>query len=165
MISLVRGAIGEVHSVNLENYTARIKLMEYEERITGFIPILTNISKNNKEVCIPSIGTPVFAIFFGDDNEHGFIIGSFFTNQNKSNSEKGVYNLDFQNSKLKINENGEINITAIKTTIDSDVEITKSLKVTGKVNISDSLNVEKTIDSKLDITSQMNVKGKKWVKI
>lgn len=165
MISYVKGAYGIIQAVNPVNYTATVKLHEYEDRITGYLPILTPLSYKNKEVHIPTVGTPVFCIFLDDDTKKGLIIGCHFSEKNPSKSEEGTYVLDFQNSTLKISEGGTVDITANKTTISSDVEITKTLKVTGTVNISDALNVEKTIDAKGIIASKEVVKGKEFIKI
>lgn len=165
MISYVKGAYGIIQAVNPANYTATVKLHEYENRITGYLPILTPLSYKNKEVHVPAVGTPVFCIFLDDDTKKGLIIGCHFSEKNPSESEEGTYVLDFQNSTLKISEGGTVDITANKTTISSDVEITKTLKVTGAVNISDTLNVEKTIDAKGIIASEEVVKGKEFIKI
>ena len=165
MISYVKGAYGIIQAVNPVNYTATVKLHEYENRITGYLPILTPLSYKNKEVHIPAVGTPVFCIFLDDDTKKGLIIGCHFSEKNPSKSEEGTYVLDFQNSSLKISEKGTVDITANKTTISSDVEIQKTLKVTGAVKLLNTLNVEKTIDTKGTITSQNVIKGKEFIKI
>ena len=165
MISYVKGAYGIIQAINPVNYTATVKLPEYRDTITGYLPILSPLSYKNKEVHIPAVGTPVFCIFLDDDTKKGLIIGCHFSEKNPSKSEEGTYVLDFQNSSLKISEKGTVDITANKTTISSDVEITKTLKVTGAVNLSDTLNVEKTIDAKGIIASKEVVKGKEFINI
>lgn len=166
MISYLKGAYGIIHAVNPRDYTAAVKLQEYdEETITGFLPIMTMLSYKNKEVHIPAVGTPVICIFFDDDTEKGIILGCHFSNQNQSESTEGTYVLNFQNSILKIDEKGTVDIAANKTTISSDVEITKSLKVTGSVELSSTLNVAKEIKAKGTIETKDIVKGKEFVKI
>lgn len=166
MISYLKGAYGIIHAVNPRDYTATVKLQEYdEETITGFLPIMTMLSYKNKEVHIPAVGTPVICIFFDDDTEKGVILGCHFSNQNQSESTEGTYVLNFQNSILKIDEKGTVDITANTTTISSDVEITKTLKVTGSVELSSTLNVAKEIKVKGTIETKDVVKGKEFVKI
>ena len=165
MFSYLKGAYGTIQAVNTINYTATVKLPEYEDIITGYLPILTPLSFKNKEVHIPAVGTPVFCIFLDDKTEKGVIIGCHFSEKNPSESEEGTYFLNFQNSTLKISETGTVDITANKTTISSEVEITKTLKVNGAVTLADTLNVNKTIDAKGVIASKDAVKGKEFIKI
>ena len=84
MIGALRGALGVIHSINTANYTAKVKLLEYENRITEELMILSPLSYENKEVHIPKINTPVFCVFTGEGTNSGFIIGSFFSNKNKT---------------------------------------------------------------------------------
>lgn len=165
MISYIKGAYGIVQAINTKDYTATVKLHEYEERITGYLPILTPLSYQNKEIHIPKVGTPVFCLFLDDETKKGLIIGCHFSEKNPSESEEGTYVLNFQNSSLKISEEGTVEIKANKTNILSDVEITKSLKVKGNVTFEDKLNVGQTIDSQGAITTKDIVKGKEFVKI
>ena len=41
MFSLLKGAIGEVHSVNEEDYTVKVKLLEYGGVITEDLQVTT----------------------------------------------------------------------------------------------------------------------------
>lgn len=154
MFASLGGAVGIIQSVDPENYTAKVKLFEYDDMITGDLQILSPLSYLNQEIHLPEVNTPVVCIFFNDDTENGFIIGCFFSDKNKSKSKKGEYKINFRKSTLTISDDGNIKLDAELTTINSEVEITKGLKVAGAVE------VEKTIDSKGDITTQ----GKSYAK-
>lgn len=154
MFTSLGGAVGIIHSINPKNYTARVKLFEYDEMITKDLQILSPLSYLNQEIHLPEVNTPVVCIFFNDDTRNGFIIGSFFSDKNKSESKKGEYKINFRKSILTISDDRNVKLDAELTTINSEVEITKGLKVSGAVE------VEKTIDSKGDITTQ----GKSYAK-
>ena len=154
MFASLGGAVGIIQSVDPENYTAKVKLFEYDDMITGDLQILSPLSYLNQEIHLPEVNTPVVCIFFNDDTENGFVIGCFFSDKNKSKSKKGEYKINFRKSTLTISDDGNIKLDAELTTINSEVEITKGLKVVG------ALEVDKTIDSKEDITTQ----GKSYAK-
>lgn len=154
MIGVLKGALGIIHSINTNDYTARVKLLEYENKITEELVILSPLTYQNKEVHIPKINTPVFCIFTDEGAKHGFIIGAFFSDGNKSGAIDGEYVVDFNNSKVTIKEDGNVVINANLTSIDSEVEITqnvtikKDLIVTGKSNIGGTVEAGGTITSK-----------------
>lgn len=172
MIGALRGALGVIHSINTANYTAKVKLLEYENRITEELMILSPLSYENKEVHIPKINTPVFCIFTGEGTNSGFIIGSFFSNNNQSGAVGGEYKIDFQNSVLTINEDGNIKITANLTIIDSEVEITENVLIKKKLNVAQEINVgegiqmnaNEEITTKGSITSGDNMYAEEFIK-
>ena len=137
MIGIVKGAIGIVQSINPTKYTATVKLVDYENNITGEMQILSSLTYQNKIVQLPKVGTPVFCIFIGEQSNSGFIIGGLFSDKNPSDSQDGYYAIDLGASKVEMFENGEIKFKANKTIIDSQVEITKDLKVMGKTIVQD----------------------------
>lgn len=172
MIGALRGALGVIHSINTANYTAKVKLLEYENRITEELMILSPLSYENKEVHIPKINTPVFCVFTGEGTNSGFIIGSFFSNKNKSGAVDGEYKIDFQNSILTIKEDGNVKISANLTVIDSEVEITKNVLIKKKLNVIQGIDVgegiqigaEGEITIKGNVTSSANMYAKEFIK-
>lgn len=151
MISNLQGAIAKIHSVNTQNYTARVQLLEYENHITEEFPILSSLSYKNQVVALPKVGTPVFVIFIGDDIHHGFILGTYFSNKNQSNSKKDEYRINFQNSIVTIKEDGQISLKADLTTIDGD------LKVTGNSVFDGMIDAAKNISSAEAVTGAQGV--------
>lgn len=159
MISSLNGAIGIVHSIDTENYTAKVQLLEYENQITEDLQILSPITFGNKLTAIPKINTPVFCIFLGDNTGNGFIIGSYFSDKNKSSSKEDEIKLDFQGASLTVKEDGNIELKGTLTKIDSDVQITgntiieKNLNTGGAVSASKGFETEKASikSGKLDV--------------
>lgn len=137
MIGIVKGAIGIIQSIDPIKYTATVKLVDYENNITGEMQILSSLTYQNKIVQLPKVGTPVFCIFIGEQSTSGFIIGGLFSDKNQSDSQDGYYAINFGASKVEISENGEIKFKADRTIINSDVEITRNLKVNGKITVED----------------------------
>ena len=102
MISVLKGTVGIIQSINTADYTATVQLPEYNNQITEGLQILSPITFGNKITSIPKVNTPVFCIFLGDDTERGFIIGSYFSDKNVSNSQEDEYRIDFQGSSLTV---------------------------------------------------------------
>ena len=109
----------------------------------------------------------MFCIFLGDDTERGFIIGSYFSEKNVSNSQEDQYKIDFQGASLTIKEDGNIELKGTLTKIDSEVLITgdttieKSITVSNNAIIKGSMKAEKGFETnkatlkegKLDVES------------
>jgi hypothetical protein len=167
MISALKGTVGIIQNINTTDYTATVQLPEYENQITEGLQILSPITFGNKITSIPKVNTPVFCIFLGDDTERGFIIGSYFSEENVSNSQEDQYKIDFQGASLTIKEDGNIELKGTLTKIDSEVLITgdttieKSITVSNNAIIKGSMKAEKGFETnkatlkegKLDVES------------
>lgn len=167
MISALKGTVGIIQNINITDYTATVQLPEYENQITEGLQILSPITFGNKITSIPKVNTPVFCIFLGDGTERGFIIGSYFSEKNVSNSQEDEYKIDFQGASLTIKEDGNIELKGTLTKIDSEVLITgdttieKSITVSNNATIKGSMKAEKGFetnkatlkDGKLDVDS------------
>lgn len=167
MISALKGTVGIIQSINTADYTATVQLLEYNNQITEGLQILSPVTLGNKVTSIPKVNTPVFCIFLGDDTERGFIIGSYFSDENISNSQEDEYKIDYQGSSLTIKEDGNIELKGTLTKIDSEVIITgdttieKNMIVTQNVTISGGMSAKKGFETekatlkngKLDVQS------------
>ena len=146
MISVLKGTVGIIQNINTTDYTATVQLPEYENQITEGLQILSPITFGNKITSIPKVNTPVFCIFLGDDTERGFIIGSYFSDKNVSNSQEDEYRIDFQGSSL---------------TVKGDTTIEKNIIVSNNATINGSMKAEKGFETnkatlkngKLDVES------------
>ncbi len=180
-------AFGEIHSVNETNYTAVVKLDESDGILTGDLQIMTSMSYLNKNSELPHPKTPCIVLMFDDSNERGVVIGGRFSDMNPCDLSKGKKIINYQKSKITINEDGAIevecdtlkvksktiNITAEKTVITSAVEINgtvsisekltlkKGLSSSGGVGISESGN----IDMSGKISTKEIVSGKRFVEV
>lgn len=137
MISVVKGAIGVIQSIDPVNYTASVALREYENVITKNLQILAPVSLDNRVTCIPKVGTSVLVVFIGDNADNGFILGAYYSKKNQANEKENEFKINYQGSTVTIKENGDINLTATNTKIISDTEIIGSLKVTEKITTQD----------------------------
>ncbi|WP_281699713.1 hypothetical protein [Cetobacterium somerae] len=88
MFSLLKGAIGEVHSVNEEDYTVKVKLLEYGGVITEDLQVTTLLTFGKTTYNLPDIETPVLVVFFDDDIGRGFVIAGFYSKKNPSSGTK-----------------------------------------------------------------------------
>jgi len=171
-------AVGIIQSVNTADYTASVKFPEYNNQILDGLQILSPITFGNKITSIPKVNTPVFCIFLGDKTEKGYIIGSYFSDENVSNSQEDEYKIDFQGSSLTIKEDGNIELKGTLTKIDSEVIITgdttieKNMIVTQNVTISGGMSAKKGFETekatlkngKLDVQSiDYKEMSKKWM--
>ena len=167
MISALKGTVGIIQNINTTDYTATVQLPEYENQITEGLQILSPITFGNKITSIPKVNTPVVCIFLGDETEKGYIIGSYFSDENLSNSQEDEYKIDFQGASLTIKEDGNIELKGTLTKIDSEVLITgdttieKSITVSNNAIIKGSMKAEKGFETnkatlkegKLDVES------------
>jgi phage baseplate assembly protein gpV len=121
-------------------------LDDYDDRITGDLQILSPLTFGNREMHIPKIGTPVICIFVGGDGlDIGFIIGAYFSEENKSDSKDGEYILDFNSSKMTITDNGKIDITTDTTTITSKVVINGDVTINGANTVSGAIKTSSSM--------------------
>lgn len=167
MISALKGTVGIIQSINTADYTATVQLPEYNNQITEGLQILSPVTLGNKITSIPKVNTPVFCIFLGDDTERGFIMGSYFSDKNMSDSQEDEYKIDYQGSSLTIKEDGNIELKGTLTKIDSEVIITgdttieKNMTVTQNVTINGGMLAKKGFETekatlkngKLDVQS------------
>lgn len=155
MISVLKGTVGIIQSINIADYTATVQLPEYNNQITEGLQILSPITFGNKITSIPKVNTPVFCIFLGDDTERGFIIGSYFSDKNVSNSQEDEYRIDFQGSSLTVKEDGNIELKGTLTKIDSEVLITGDATINGSMKAEKGFETNKATlkNGKLDVES------------
>ena len=152
VFDVLSGAIGEIHSIDETNYTAKVKLLEHDNYITSDLQILTPLAFQNKINCLPAINTPCMVIFFGDREDKGFIIGCWNSKANPALRSKGKLMIDFQKSKMEINEEGNINVKTEKMVID-----TKTLTVNADEHI---INAKLKVNGETTIVGNTVVTGK-----
>ena len=148
MISVLKGTVGIIQSINTADYTATVQLPEYNNQITEGLQILSSITFGNKITSIPKVNTPVFCIFLEDDTERGFIIGSYFSDENISNSQEDEYKIDYQGSSLTIKEDGNIELKGTLTKIDSEVLITGDTTIEKSITVSNNATINGSMEAK-----------------
>lgn len=121
MFSLLKGAIGEVHSVNETNYTVKVKLLEYGGVITEDLQVTTLLSFGKTSYHLPDVNTPVLVVYFEDNTDTGFVIAGFYSKKNPSKGNKDKIIFDCEGNYICLDRK-EKNITILskeKITIDS----------------------------------------------
>ena len=166
-MSYLKGYIGEIHSVDEVNYTARAKIFELDNSITEDLQITTSMA-SKKTICqLPAIGSPCLIIMFDDDTERGFILTSFFTERNKvpEGCKKDNYILNLGNVSLTLDNEANLISLDSKDTISLKAKNIKfeseSLEFSSS-NISiksTNIDITGTIKSKDIITAKDFIKG------
>ena len=81
-------AVGEVESV--QNATVRVKLLDRDNLITGWLPVVTRKTKHDKYLCMPDVGDQVLCLFIPlSDMKRGFVIGALYNQADSIPSETG----------------------------------------------------------------------------
>jgi len=75
-------AVGEVEKVYAHN--VQVKLLDRDNMITGWLPVLTRKSKNDKFYCMPDIGEQVLCLFVPFSGlRKGFCLGALFNEKDR----------------------------------------------------------------------------------
>ena len=172
MFSLLKGAIGEVHSVNEEDYTVKVKLLEYGGVITEDLQVTTLLSFGKTSYHLPDVNTPVLVVFFEDNTDTGFVIAGFYSKKNPSEGTKDKIIFDCEGNYICLDRKGK-SITILseeKITVDSknidflcdnfSVEAKKNIKLKGK---SISIDGEENISIKSALIDVLGLMKSKFV--
>lgn len=121
MFSLLKGAIGEVHSINEEDYTVKVKLLEYGGVITEDLQVTTLLSFGKTSYHLPDVNTPVLAVFFDDNTDTGFVIAGFYSKKNPPEGTKDKIIFDCEGNYICLDrkEKSIAILSKEKITIDS----------------------------------------------
>ncbi|MBC2855356.1 hypothetical protein H3N56_02465 [Cetobacterium sp. 2A] len=143
MFSFLKGAIGEIHSINESDYTVRVKLLEYEEVITEDLQVTTLLSFGKTSYLLPDVNTPVLVIFFDDNTDKGFVIAGFYSAKNKADGDKDKIIFDCEGNYFCLNRK------------DNSITIISKEKIEIK-----SKNISISCDSFSVKAKDINLKGK-----
>lgn len=172
MFSLLKGAIGEVHSVNEEDYTVKVKLLEYGGVITEDLQVTTLLSFGKTSYHLPDVNTPVLVVFFEDNTDTGFVIAGFYSKKNHSKGTKDKIIFDCDGNYICLDRKDK-KITILseeKITIDSknidflcdnfSVEAKENIKLKGK---SISIDGEENISIKSALIDVLGLIKSKFI--
>lgn len=172
MFSLLKGAIGEVHSVNEEDYTVKVKLLEYGGVITEDLQVTTLLSFGKTSYHLPDVNTPVLVVFFEDNTDTGFVIAGFYSKKNPSEGTKDKIIFDCEGNYICLDRK-EKSVTILseeKITVDSknidflcdnfSVEAKKNIKLKGS-NI--SIDGEENISIKSALIDVLGLMKSKFI--
>ncbi len=114
-------ALGKVVAIDEERGLVRVKLEEHDNLTTYWLPVLYTKTQYDKEYWLPDIDEIVLCVFTPPAFERGFVIGSFYTQEDtppeatrekwiKKFKDGTVIEYDRQNSKLLIHSVGDVEI-------------------------------------------------------
>lgn len=75
---------GIVSSVDPTNCSARVVFPDRDDMVSADLPIIQRNCGKNQDFSLPDVGDNVLCLFLGTGTEDGFILGSFFNDQKKS---------------------------------------------------------------------------------
>lgn len=112
---------GVISSVNPSKATARVTFADRDNLVSYDLPVLQHNSGSVKFYSMPSVGQPVLCLFLGTGMENGFIVGSFYTDENPPPTTdanihlmkfaSGLIQYDAGSNSLTIVAPGGVNIT------------------------------------------------------
>ena len=136
-------AVGEVVEVNPQTHRVRVKLKGRQGIITDFLPVLVPMSYKDKVYTLPKVGDTVLCLFLPYGIEDGFVLGSFYTlNDKKPANDENIHMIEFEDGtrveydktahKLSVNiPQGEAYITVLNGS--GNVYINGNLIVSGQI--------------------------------
>ena len=71
----------EVVEVDEKLHRVRVKLLDRQGMITGFLPVLVPAAKEFQVCSLPQVGDNVLVLFLPQGPEDGFVLGSFYHEQ------------------------------------------------------------------------------------
>lgn len=114
--------VGRVSSVNPAAATARV-VFEAQGVVSYDLPVLQRQTLRNQDYCLPDVGEHVLCIFLPTGNAEGFILGSFYSDQDQPPA-----GADSENKRIVRFEDG--------TTVEYDrATSTFTINAVGPVNI------------------------------
>jgi phage baseplate assembly protein V len=134
----------EVVEVDENLHRVRVKLLDRQGMITGFLPVLVPFGKDTYAYGLPKVGDSVLVVFLPQGLEDGFVLGSFY-HLEKTPPKAGVgkfykkfkggtlIEYDENAHLLTVSVNGKAVITTQLTTHNGDVVINGNLKVSGNI--------------------------------
>jgi len=116
-------ALGKVVAIDEEKGLVRVKLEEHDNLTTYWLPVLYTKTQFDKEYWLPDIDEMVLCVFTPPAFERGFVLGSFYTNEDappeanrnkwiKKFKDGTVIEYDRKSSKLFIHSVGDIEIVS-----------------------------------------------------
>lgn len=150
--------LGIIKIINEKDYTARVRIPELDNKMTGDLQVLVPLTNGDQEYKIPAVETQVVCLFIGDRIDRGYIIGSYYSKKYQvpggAVKEKIILKypggaeieIDKKSGVMKLDVIKELIISTPKVTINSDVEIKGKTSIKGNLEVDgDTTTQGKTI--------------------
>ncbi len=137
----------EVVEVDENFHRVRVKLLDRQSMVTGFLPVLVPFGKDTYAYGLPKVGDSVLVVFLPQGLEDGFVLGSFYHLEKtppsagigkfyKKFKDGTLIEYDENAHLLTVSVNGKAVVTTQLTTHNGDVVINGNLKVNGNITAS-----------------------------
>lgn len=104
--------VGNVSSTNPTDMTVRVAFSDEDNLVSDDLKVLNHGSKSSKEYYMPAVNEQVVCIFLPNGRNTGFVIGSFFSQEDNLPSEASQDKRILEhNGDLEIKCSGQVNIT------------------------------------------------------
>jgi phage baseplate assembly protein V len=138
---------GEVVEIDEKLHRARVKLLDRQGMVTGFLPVLVPYGKGSYAYGLPKEGDTVLVLFLPQGPEDGFVLGSFYHLQKQPpiQDRQKYYQKFADGTEIEYDEaehlltvyvNGKRTVTTQLTTHNGNVVINGDLKVNGNITAS-----------------------------
>jgi len=147
--------VGIVSAVDVAKAAVQVVFNDADEMVSNWLPVLQMYAHKNKFYALPDVGEQVLCMFLASGLENGFVIGSFYSDEDTPPvSDKDKYHMKFEDgTTIEYDRNAHKLTAEVKgdliAEVDGKVELTcPTLKVdcpdstfTGKVTIENGLVV------------------------
>jgi len=139
--------------------------------VSHALPVIFPKTLEDKYYVMPDIGEQVLCLFLATGLEQGFVVGSFYSNEDRppvEDPEKlhvrfkdgSIIEYDRKEKKLTMNLAGDMEAAVAEgIKIEADVEITGKVKITGDVTVKGDLDVDGNFSSTGNIEADGDVRA------
>jgi len=121
--------VGIVSAVDVKTASAQVIFNDADDMVSNWLPVLQMYAHKNKSYALPDVGEQVLCVFLASGLENGFIVGSFYSDEDTPPvTDKDKFHVAFEDGttieydrkahKLKAEVVGEVDITCTKLTVD-----------------------------------------------
>lgn len=142
---------GTITEINAEEVTAKVTFSDEDDLVSYDLPVMSHAMGFAKFYSMPKVGmTAVCGFLESTGIEDGFIIGSFYNDENKPLKTGLMHYIDFEDGAL-VEYNEESKTMTLKSggggiLLDDNVTISKGLRVSDDV-VAGSVSLQKHVHS------------------
>ena len=138
--------IGQVSAVNTAAATARVLFDDRDGLVSMELPVLQGSVQGAQAYLLPAVGERVLCLFLGSGVEQGFIVGSFYDDDNPPPESGQVIYLRISDDCFVL-----INKATKQIVVSTSGEV--SITAAGGVSIVGDVNVTGTVTASVDVTA------------
>lgn len=138
-------------------HRVRVTFEDRDNMVSSPLAVLQKFTGDNKDIHVPSINEKVCCVFLPTGQEDGFVIGSFYdeNNQPPADNNKTVYkdgsSISVKDGVLDIVMLAAVNITTPLLTINGNTTIDGNLSTTGTSQTDGDISTSGTVTADTDV--------------